>query len=221
MTGRSSCGNWLCRWILFGIVLISGIGLVKATLAQVTPTVPRDGAMPSQEWREPFNCGPNSLYVFLKARGYQVDYDDLLRSIPFREVGCSLQDLSDEATHRGLSTRVIRLDPRELVRQELPLIVHLESNRSVAGHFEVLLAANDRAVTLLEPSTALVRDVDLATFQMQWTSYALVEAKSHSYELLAGVILVILGVTLNLAYSSLASRSRSSSQQPSETLPQS
>lgn len=163
------------------IALAASPSIAQADDATATlPTAPP--AEGESSWRELFQCGPNSLYVFLKLQGWQGSLEDIREIVPVRDYrGCTLEDLRQAADRLGIATLVVRTDFQGLGQIDGPVIVHHEGgNFGPYGHFNVAVSTGKATpdgvplVTLLDPLKSIQYDLALPEFQRTWTSFALI-----------------------------------------------
>ena len=125
-------------------------------------------------WREQLSCGPNCLYIILSLHGYDTTFDQVRAVTPVGSRGCSLAELQRAATACGVPTEVVKATPGALRALGLPAVVHMETGSVRSGHFMVVSAIGEESVRLLDPTTAVAREMPRGEFERRWTSYALV-----------------------------------------------
>ena len=97
---------------------------------------------------EAAECDLACLATVLSYFGHDCSVATLRRRFPVSMRGLTLATIANLARSSGLSTRALRLDPRELRQLRAPAILHWNLD-----HFVVLEKANARGVTVLDPAT--------------------------------------------------------------------
>jgi len=168
-----------------GVLLV---GLAAAALAP-TPYVPSARAQlpdtaqaadyrPQQTFashREPWQadsaCGPNCLYVFLRAHGRPVEHDQLLSETRLGKKGLSLQALEEYARGRGLEVEVVKGKPASLDELPLPAVAHMGPGYN--DHFVVLCEMRGSQVRIVDGTMGASFTMDRARFEQDWSGYLL------------------------------------------------
>jgi hypothetical protein len=129
-------------------------------------------------WQTGPYCGPNCLYLLMKALGVQVTHEQLIACFGrLDEKGTSLHDLSSAAQRHGLSVRVVKGTESSLRRLPLPFIAHLDMGPT-GGHYVVVSSITRGEVTFVDGTQFKLHRVAAAGFVRAWTGYALVPARS-------------------------------------------
>jgi hypothetical protein len=147
--------------------------------ADVTPA-PLTGASGTQSdwersgvWRAANKCSVNALYVALRLQHVKLKYADAERTMQVNAAGSSLADLHRCAGEFGMSSVMLRITPDALSQSHLPCVAHLEEERSVTGHFVVVVAAGREWVEYIDGTTVATHLVSMSEFRKSWTGYVL------------------------------------------------
>lgn len=120
------------------------------------------------------DCGANALYVFLRLYNVDCSLDEVRQEVPLTEQGASMLDLKAAAGRHGTRTAVISTPPTGLV-ERLPAIARMASEgRTEEGHYVVVTRADDELVDLIDGATGVSSKVARATFDREFSGYALV-----------------------------------------------
>ena len=188
--------------------MIRTLLLILVTGAFGTSTVSQDQAgdtpkMPADSyWRVARNCGLNSLFLLLKARGIEgIDYDSLSKVIAIGPKGSSLLDLRSAAYEVGHPVGVYKISPADLETRELPVIAHMDKfsgDFAGTGHL-VLITEYDRTngrVRVFDGVSALPGNVTMERFLQSWTGYIVDIPRMPAWIMLCASI--VLGSILGL-----------------------
>jgi Peptidase C39 family len=191
------------RWCYGGLLLIA-----VAVAARGGDAVPAAGDEAgeggSAHWREAMNCGPNSLYMWLKLEGWDGSLRTVRAHLPVGDRGCSLEEVRRAAGALGHPVDVVKTSLSDLsLPGQLPAIVHLDSRELADGHYVVLLRigenklSGEKVVTVLDPMFAQVNEMPVGDFCRNWSTYAVVrKAPTNAWWGWGGVLLVGVGVFL-------------------------
>ncbi len=124
-------------------------------------------------WRAANKCSVNALYVALRLQHVQLKYADAERTMQVNAAGSSLADLHRCAGEFGMSSVMLRITPDALSQSHLPCVAHLEEERSVTGHFVVVVAAGREWVEYIDGTTVATHLVSMSEFRKSWTGYVL------------------------------------------------
>lgn len=190
---RPSLKGWL--WV-FG--LCGGLG------AAPQASIP---ATPEDLWRVAQHCGITSTYLMLKAHGFAVEYDRLLRRTKVGPRGSSLADLQESASAEGFALEVCRATPNDLASGAigpLPVVVHLDVRDGAmaeTGHYLVLLrySKEDNVVDAFDGGSALFMTQHMDEFCRDWTGYVL-RPRPHPWPLWAAGIPCCAGLAILWQY---------------------
>ena len=128
------------------------------------------------------SCGPNCLYLLLRAHGYERDYADLL-DLDVTQRGTNLIQLRRKAEDLDVRTEIRRMSPEDLRDIESPIIVHLDGfmgDMTRSGHFMLVTSYDTEqdVVTAFDGTTTKVVTMHADQFVRSWTGNALVVAES-------------------------------------------
>jgi hypothetical protein len=175
----------LCRPLAIAVIglltlCLSAGSQVQAEAADTSK--PSSNALQSGHWREAQSCGVACGYMLARLLGRNVDYKDAVDAIPIEGGGSSLLGLQDGLQAMGVSTTILRAQPKDLDQITMPVIAHMlprqESSNSV-GHFLLVLRIDDRSVRYVEPNyAASIETVPRNQFLRSWSGY-LVAPKSR------------------------------------------
>jgi hypothetical protein len=121
-------------------------------------------------------CGPNALYMLLRAHGRSVLAECFFSEVEPGDHGLSLAELRDASKNYGLPAEARRCTYRELIDGcRLPLVALLRPAIGIdhrgPGHYVLVVNADSEGVTLIDGTTAeqtyCVRD----RFSRDWTGY--------------------------------------------------
>ncbi len=96
---------------------------------------------------EAAECGLACLAMVAGAHGHDTDLLTLRRRFELSSRGATLARLMEIAEALGFSNRAVRLELDELPQLKLPCLLHWDLN-----HFVVLVAADDRGITIHDPA---------------------------------------------------------------------
>ena len=119
-------------------------------------------------------CGPNSLYLLLRAWNIPVRYTEVERQLPMVERGTTLLALKQTAAQLGLPTRVRQCTTESLATLNLPSIVHLRANfREDARetHYALLSTISESGVVCIDGTTGFREEVSWGKMEWYWTGY--------------------------------------------------
>ena len=146
-------------------------------------TVTNDSAEESN-WRTSVRCGVNVAYVYLKLKGYTVDYDETLGSLPIGEDGTNLEDLRKFVDSHDSGSVVVRASPSELSQFALPVIAHLEEDTSSlfqsedTGHYVVVVGVLPERETFVDGTSGAIRTMRSDLFFRAWSGYLILSRPS-------------------------------------------
>jgi ABC-type bacteriocin/lantibiotic exporter with double-glycine peptidase domain len=156
-------------------------------------------------WRGSVQCGPNTLYAYLRLQGKNVSRQDIGRLIKLEKRGSSLQQLAQIANQFGVPSEVIKCRPIDFLDIAKPCIIHLADDLDV-GHYELLLGhdPNDTSSLIIADFIECqMKRVSYAQFLRSISGYALVPASNNSHvtKILVSVTLVaLIGLFLSRKY---------------------
>jgi hypothetical protein len=149
-------------------------------------------------------CGINALYLFLRAHGRPVSYQQVDRLVQEGERGANLRQLSDVATALGLATRVRRCSMADLERSRFPVIAHLKEGinpqkmpddpevpADPVGYFVLVSGMNDQVVRIIDGNLGDAREWMRVKFPLYWSGYVLeLVTSGMAWELWAAALLI-------------------------------
>jgi hypothetical protein len=145
------------------------------------PSAPaaRGGVEPARRPPQAVMCGPNALYIFLKAHARPVSADRLFREVDPGDQGLSLGELRDASTRYGLSSEVRRCTYEQLVGEcPLPLVALLRPGPEIGGrgpgHYVLVVHADSDAITLIDATSGRQISSPRAAFCRDWKGYVVV-----------------------------------------------
>ncbi|RQP24293.1 peptidase domain-containing ABC transporter [Albitalea terrae] len=112
-------------------------------------------------------CSLACLAMVASAHGDNGDLGELRRRFSVSLKGSNLRQLIANAEELGFNARPVRVEVNELSQLKMPCILHWDMN-----HFVVLVAANSRNVTILDPAIGK-RRLTLEEFSPHFTGIAL------------------------------------------------
>jgi ABC-type bacteriocin/lantibiotic exporter with double-glycine peptidase domain len=146
-------------------------------------------------------CGPNCLYLLLRAGGIAVSYSDVENRVEFQEGGTSILALRQAAQYFGLPGIVRKCGMESLKSLRLPVIVHIRDHfklNDVTNHFVVLQAVGENNVTVIDGTTGLVEDVTKTKFEKSWSGYVLETIREDARPVESLALQVPLSIALGL-----------------------
>lgn len=126
--------------------------------------------------RQRVACGPNALYMLLKAHGRAVTYHEVRASLKMREDGCTLLALRNAANRCGLAARVVRCPADALKRLNLPAILHFQKSVHFGDnvkHYVLLTSVSDVQIEYVDGTTGLREAITLKKFAAVSDGYVL------------------------------------------------
>lgn len=147
------------------------------------------------------SCGPNALYMFLRAHGVQARYEVIAAGLPMQTAGCTMLALKETAANLGLKTRVVKSDRSRIKYLRLPAILHFHNSVFFGDnvqHYVLLTKVTDDGITYIDGTSGLIESITLKKLQAVSDGYALEVDNGTRFFGIAGVIpaLVLLAVFL-------------------------
>lgn len=166
--------------ILLQLCIASSFGLYAAVLVQagVLADKPHSRAdslvrlSNSESWRIPKNCGPNSLYAYLKLHGCDGSMRQILNLATPDEKGTSMQTLCDAANQLGVPSKIVEMPRLEAGNIKMPVIAHLSGTR--LGHFVVVLRVNADRIVTADLVNCTIQEESISAFKRNWSGFLLV-----------------------------------------------
>jgi len=125
---------------------------------------------------ESAECGLACVCMIAGYYGHQISLASARVDNPTTLRGATLQDLVDVAASYNLSARAVRCEPDELVRLQLPAILHWDMK-----HFIVLKEVTSSGLVVHDPATG-VRTVALREVGRSFTGVALELAPTQAFQ---------------------------------------
>lgn len=164
--------GWFVSVLLVGASISGSI----ANGESMAPTV-----LLNQQPKESRNdCGAKSLYLFCRALGMDVTEESVASRCQIQSHGMSMADVASAASDLGVSLQGVYANSSELGRLPFPAIALLEPDGVTGrvGHFVVVTAITDSAVSIVDPQLGSMLDVPLAAFSRASTGCYLIQSKS-------------------------------------------
>lgn len=178
---------WLC-----GVHCLTATVLIMLAGALAAGSPPRDprGNRQKQAVLYPpqaLICGPNALYMFLKAHGKAVSPDTFFAEVSVENGGLSLAHLRQASVRHGLPAEVRRCSYAQLVGQcPLPVIAMLQLTKESVGpaaqgdgHYVLVLDADLSSVLLVDGTAGEMARYPRDLFCSEWQGYVLVPTTSE------------------------------------------
>jgi hypothetical protein len=187
--------------ILSTLLRLLSIGILTFTLILSTSRLAAQEIKPiistdSRVWRSPKVCGHNCLYLFLRLRGFDVDYDLLVNEINETNGNVSLATMQTAAGGQGLKLEAYHVNASMLQTFSMPIILHLDRmSRSgrLDGHYILLLTKSDAATEYIDGTSGILRTVPWRDIEERWSGYCLAspdpESPSPRYQFLLGCLI--------------------------------
>lgn len=124
-------------------------------------------------------CGPNALYMLLKAHDQSVSADVFFREVAPGDQGLSLAELRNACSRYGLPAEVRHCTYEQLVCAcPLPLVALLhrpcETAGRSAGHYVLVVDASPVGVTLIDGTRGEQERYSREVFCRNWKGYVVV-----------------------------------------------
>lgn len=184
------------------------IGMITLLLSTWTAAqAPRvlDYQPGSEFWRSARNCGVNCMYLMLRSRVAECDYEALVAATSIDERGSTPVQLRDGAARVGFDTEIAKAAPTDLESIELPVVLYLtefSDKMGEAGHYVVLtdLSEGGDSAHVFDGTTAMAGDVPMEKLRRAWTGIlirpvaAAEWALPRSAALLGGIAVMLLAI---------------------------
>jgi hypothetical protein len=175
-----------CAYILRLLLVALSVAMVEAAVSCVCSiAATRPNQIQGRPPPSPQMCGPNALYMFLRAHDLPVLADGFFREVEPGDQGLSLAQLRDASTRYGLPAEIRRCTYQELLSAvPFPLVVLLQpgfddDQQQHAGHYVLVLAANSEGVSLVDGTSGELIQLARHRFCRKWKGYVLVEAEGR------------------------------------------
>ena len=190
-------------------------------IAEAASPQPVIGALPRSVERPNPECGVNALYIFLRLRGTDCALDQIRQKLPLTAQGANMLDLQRVASEHKVDTAVVSLSPEQF-EDTVPFIARVKAvGTGFEGHYVVVTRVTGDQVDLLDSTAGGSVTMPRATFERDFSGYALVEAGGPSGgKWLRIVLAVVCAVELVLfGYFLLAGRGLGGPPSPSASVP--
>jgi hypothetical protein len=132
-----------------------------------------------------YSCGYNSLYLFLRLKGYDVSFNVVKDKTQIRQTGTSFFDLQTGAAAFNVKTQTVQCSYETLQRLSYPVIAWIDrsetkSPEKVIGHFIVIISCTPEHVIYFDGTSAEKTNMSVSTFQKQWNGMILMEQNQSS-----------------------------------------
>lgn len=189
-----SCGvystqvtNLFCYAALVALLTLVRGDIGVAQQMQDTQSPLSNETTSAQVWRSQRLCGVNCLYAFLRWHGVKACYEDLEGDL-LSEEGTNMSALQNAALRYGIEATVAKASPGDLRRLGMPVIIHLEElrpNGHSAAHFVLVTKCNDKSVTCMDGTSAVLANIPWPKLEAQWTGYILFRMPSEGKSTMA------------------------------------
>lgn len=175
-----SLGAKPMRYVYF-LVVLALTSVVDVLIAREPSSIPSSAERKghSRAVRRPPQaviCGPNALYMFLKAHNRPVSADEFFRELDPGDQGLSLTEMRDASTRYGLLAEIRRCTYEQLIGGcSLPVIALLHQGVQIAGprigHYVLIVDADSDGVTLVDGSSGERKRCLRDAFCRSWKGY--------------------------------------------------
>ena len=164
------------------VVLLTSLAAFALSAAppacQADPETGPPGGVASDRaiWRANALCGNNCLYVMLRMKSKAVDYNEIAGLLADKGPNVSLADLKRLSHRYGLWCEMGKGGRKELEELAKPVIAHLEPLRpddAIKGHYVLVLAVDEKHVSYLDGTTAVISEMEWRPFLKRWSGYFL------------------------------------------------
>ena len=127
-------------------------------------------------WRVPGNDAINSLYMFIRVRGFSKSYETFLSQVQRTRENPTMRSLRDTSSDLGYPAEVVKASFDELLEPTFPTpaVLFFDRSGSEFGKWHLLLHANKQQVAILTGDTMVIDIIDVDRFRTDWSGYALV-----------------------------------------------
>lgn len=178
----------------------------QAGVAQAPAAARSDatGTADASYWRTARNCGLNCLFLLLRSRGHELDYDRLADVVPIHVAGSSLDELRTAAESLGYRVQLGKGSPADLETTPLPVLVHLNGvlgEVGATGHYMLLTEyrVRESTVRLFDGASALVTEMSTDQFRRLWSGYVLLAEPPGSGVSALDLLLALTGAVATFA----------------------
>jgi len=135
-----------------------------------------------------YACGYNSLYLFLRLKGHQTDFEALKSDVVIGENGTSFHDLQIATANVGVQTETVHCSYSSLCSSNMPVIAWIsrisevtQSKEPIIGHFIVLVVVNADGVEYIDGTSGEKSTMHQTKFIEQWNGMILKEKNKTSF----------------------------------------
>lgn len=183
----------------FGVLIVAGLlstgARATAEKIELQDSGTKGGLQKRQSdpeiWRATNRCSINSLYLILRLYDIDVTYEEVESRLPIDEAGSSLAEMRECATSFGLNATILKASPESLVQCPFPCIAHEEMDRTITGHYVVVVEAQPQMVEVIDGSSVITKRLRMPEFKKDWTGYVLVFEKRPWWTVLYPVAMVL------------------------------
>jgi len=185
--------NWHALLVL--IIIVAGAISVKGDGIRPAPAV--SNGVGQTNYRNGGFDASNSLYLFLRFHGMDVQYLDILSELVSTNGDrVSLGDLRRTALRFGLRCEICQGNPSELERIKTPIIVLLDSLKDNRSRFAVMLPGS--GLELIEGEDACIVEPPADEFRRAWTGYYMVPTGARVLLVRIGITAILVSVVFTL-----------------------
>jgi len=149
-------------------------------LPSASNPVPVVGALPRTLERPNPDCGVHALYIFLRLTDCECALDQIRAELPLTDQGATILELRDGAVRHGVPAEVVSGSPQQFFGRE-PFIARLRTPTGGAeGHYVVVTRMTDDIVDLIDSTAGGQVTAPRATFDKEFSGYALVRPEGTS-----------------------------------------
>ena len=118
-------------------------------------------------------CGPECMVEYLKRQGVKTDAKTLASEMKTSKDGTSMKAMSDASAKRGVMLKGLRVTPKGLKQQKLPLIALV-----IPGHYIIIESMDENTVQTWDASGAGIskparRTIKMKDFEKMWDGVVL------------------------------------------------
>jgi peptidase C39-like protein len=162
------------------LILLGAIALTLSDGVYAGATADERSDRMHAEWLR-LRCGPRAAWAFSQCCGVPLDHDTTMASFVQHENAVSLREIADFLEASGIRCETRCLSPTDLTQEICPALVHLASTdeRDEYGHFVVVIATDERGVTVVEPQVGRREKWTWQYFSDRWTGHCIIHLESY------------------------------------------
>ncbi|MDR2707053.1 MAG: hypothetical protein LBC02_14875 [Planctomycetaceae bacterium] len=132
-----------------------------------------------------YSCGYNSLYLFLRLKGYNVSFESVKDKTQIKQTGTSFFDLQTGAAAFNVKTQTVQCSYETLQKLSYPVIAWIDRSKTkspekVIGHFIVIISCTPEYITYFDGTSAEKTNMSVTNFKKQWNGMILMEQNQSS-----------------------------------------